>query len=404
LLKVLFVECSDFETFPTGGQLTYLKSLIPFIDVEPHLVGVSVDSSHSVGKWGEKIVNGRKCRFLSIGVVRPKNNLLDKFIPYRMRFVLWLRKYREQILSSGAEAIYVQTQEAALPFLNTCLPPVVLRLAGATNPLKGSRFSWARIHFLEALYERLVTRRVLPHVAKVVAINQECVRLCQTIGATDYAFIPIGVDQSLFYPRNKAICRKNIGIMTDGPVFVFVGRLSKIKGLDLLLDCFALFHQEVPEARLLIAGDGEEREGLRNRINSMELKEEVHLLGNVTHNRLPQILNAADVFTLTSVAEGLPNAILEAMACGLPVVATDVGGIHEVLRSGVNGFLIGTRQPRDVVKALRQALEKQEALGQGAIVTINKNYSIESVAKKTESLFKEVIASQTVSSARLESR
>ena len=394
MLKVLFVECSDFEAFPAGGQLTYLKNLIPFIEVEPHLVGVSVDSSHNVGKWEGKVVNGRQCRFLSIGVVRPKNNLLDKFIPYRMRFILWLWKYREQILSTGAEVIYVQTQEAAIPFLNACPSSVVLCLHGATNPLKGSRFFWARVHFLEALYERLITRRVLPHIAKVVAINQECVRLCQTIGATDYAFIPIGVDQSLFYPQDKAICRKEVGIMTDGPVFVFVGRLSKIKGLDLLLDCFALFHQEVPEARLLIAGDGEERKAIENKISSMELKEEVHLLGNVTHNRLPQILNAADIFILTSVAEGLPNAILEAMACGLPVVATNVGGIHEVVKSGVNGFLIDTRQPRDVAKALSQALKKQEALGRGAIVTIKKNYSIESVSRKTESLFEEVVLSK----------
>ena len=404
MLKVLFVECSDFDKFPTGGQLTYLKSLMPFIKVEPYLAGVSVDSSHSVGKWGEKIVNGRQCRFLSIGVVRPKSNLLDKFIPYRMRFVRWLWKYREQILSIGAEVIYVQTQESALSFLNACIHPVVLRLAGATNPLKGSRFSWARVHFLEALYERLVTRRVLPHVAKVVAINEECVNLCRRIGDTDYEFIPLGVDQSLFYPQDKAICRKQVGIITDGPVFVFVGRLSKIKGLDLLLDGFALFHQEVPGARLLIAGDGEEREGLGNRISSMRLKETVHLLGNVAHNRLPQILNAADIFILTSVAEGVPNAILESMACGLPVVATDVGGISEVVKPGVNGFLIDTRQPSDVAKALRQALEKHGALGQGAIVTINKNYSIESVAKKTDRLFKEVVSSQTVFPTRLESR
>jgi len=288
-------------------------------------------------------------------------------------------------------------------FLNACPSPVVLCLHGATNPLKGSRFSWARVHFLEALYERLVTRRVLPHVAKVVAINEECVNLCRRIGDTDYEFIPLGVDQSLFYPRDKAICRKQLGVITDGPVFVFVGRLSKIKGIVLLLDGFALFYQEAPEARLLIAGDGEEREGLRNRISSMGLKEMVRLLGNVAHNRLPQILNAADIFVLTSVAEGVPNAILEAMACGLPVVATNVGGIHEVVKSGVNGFLIDTRQSRDVAIALKQTIEKREALGQGAIVTIKKNYSIESVAKKTDRLFKEVVASQTVSSARLES-
>ena len=393
-MKIIFIECSNFETFPTGGQLTFFKSLIPSLNVKPYLVGVSVHDRQGIGKWEEKVINGRQFPLFSVGIVSPESNLLDKIVPYRVRFVLWLWKYRERILSSGAEVIYVQTQEAAIPFLVPGFPPIVLRLAGATNPLKGSRFSWARVHFLEALYERLITRRVLPHIAKVVAINQECVRLCQTIGATDYAFIPIGVDQSLFYPQDKAICRKEVGIMTDGPVFVFVGRLSKIKGLDLLLDCFALFHQEVPEARLLIAGDGEERKAIENKISSMELKEEVHLLGNVTHNRLPQILNAADIFILTSVAEGLPNAILEAMACGLPVVATNVGGIHEVVKSGVNGFLIDTRQPRDVAKALSQALKKQEALGRGAIVTIKKNYSIESVSRKTESLFEEVVLSK----------
>jgi len=395
-MKALFVDCSDFDKFPAGGQLTFFKTLIPSLSVEPYLVGVSVHDKQGISRWEEKVINGRQFPFFSVGIVSPGSNLLDKIVPYRMRFVRWLYHYRNEILSIDADVIYLQTQEATLPFLDPGLPSVVLRLAGATNPLKGSRFSWARFHFLEALYERLVTRRVLPYVAKVVAINEECVNLCQRIGDTDYEFIPLGVDQSLFYPQDKTICGKQLGIMTDGQIFIFVGRLSKIKGIDLLLDGFALVHQEKPEARLLIAGDGEEREALENRISSMGLKESVRLLGNVAHNRLPQILNAADIFVLTSVAEGVPNAILEAMACGLPVVATNVGGIHEVVKSGVNGFLINSRDPRDVAEAMIHAFKKAKTLGPKAIATINDNYSIESVARKTECLFKEVILTSKV--------
>lgn len=395
MVKVLFIECSDFETFPLGGQLTYLKGLLRWIDVEPYLVGVTLKGHVNRPRiWQKKTISGIKCFFMSIGLVNPNAGFLDGLAPYRLRFLLWLRRYRNAIMDSKPDILFFQTQESILVFLNQCHPPKVLRLAGATNPLKGSRFSWARGRAFQKVYEWVVTRQVLPRVTKVIAINRDCVELCEKMGNFNYSVIPIGVDESVFYPRDRDKCRENLKLPSQAPILVFVGRLSKIKGLDLLIDGFSLFIDYEPQAKLLIVGDGEERSAVQTKVSKMGLRESVYLLGNVEHSALPEVLSASDVFAITSLAEGVPNAVLEAMACGLPIVATNVGGIPEVIKDGFNGVLISRREPHEVASALRVALRDRNVLGLNALRAVEERYSMRVIAREVTELFLSIMGDQ----------
>ena len=391
-MKILFIECSDFYSFPIGGQLSYLRSLIASIDVEPYLVGISLNDRHKIGQWTKRNINGAEFPFFSVGTVGEKSPL-DKFVPFRARFVLWLYKFREHILSSGANAIFVQTQESALPFLKYIDIPIVLRLAGATNPLRGSRFFWARFKILEHIYELCITRCVLPRVTKVIGINSECEELCNRLGVSNYEYIALGVDQSIFFPHNKKLSKEKIGFDPNVPVFIFVGRLSQIKGIGLLIDAFSKVLGEFSQAKLLIVGDGEERQNIEKVIYAKGLENSIRMVGSVSRDQLPNLLNASDVFVITSLAEGVPNAMLEAMACGLPVVATSVGGIPEVIKTGFNGILVHTRNSTEVAEGMITAYRKSHLLGTGALSTISESYSMKNVAEAIRRMFEEAIAS-----------
>jgi glycosyltransferase involved in cell wall biosynthesis len=133
----------------------------------------------------------------------------------------------------------------------------------------------------------------------------------------------------------------------DAPIVVAAGRLVAQKNFALLVDAAARLHAEVPGARFRIAGTGPQHEALRERIRTAGLQDVIELLGE--RSDIDAVFRAADVFWLTSSWEGLPNVVIEAMASGLPVVATDVGGARELFVSGREGFLVRPDSVEDFV-------------------------------------------------------
>lgn len=123
-----------------------------------------------------------------------------------------------------------------------------------------------------------------------------------------------------------------------GPIVVAAGRLVAQKNFTLLVDAAARLHADLPAARFRIAGGGPQRDALHGQIRAARLEDAVELLGERTD--LDAVFREADVFWLTSSWEGLPNVVIEALASGLPVVATDVGGTRELFVSGREGFLV----------------------------------------------------------------
>lgn len=146
-----------------------------------------------------------------------------------------------------------------------------------------------------------------------------------------------GVDEALFHPLNQAESRRRLNIPPNWKILLFVGTLSRYKGIDLLLLAFQLLNN--PEIWLICIGQGSERQLIEDFITKHALQDRVLVKSAVPHSQLLIWYTAADVVVLPSLNEGVPNVILESMAAGTPVVASAVGGIPEVIIPGLNGLL-----------------------------------------------------------------
>jgi glycosyltransferase involved in cell wall biosynthesis len=164
-----------------------------------------------------------------------------------------------------------------------------------------------------------------------------------------------GIDTRAFHTRDGAeLLRNSLGIPVTAPVIGTVGRLSKVKCQDLLLRAFRQIGSERPEARLLLVGDGPERGPLEALARDLGLAGRVAFAGYQPQPE--QYLRVMDVFALTSRAEGMPLAILEAWASALPVVATRVGGIPGLVEDGRTGLLVDSGDEPALTQALRRVL------------------------------------------------
>ena len=159
-----------------------------------------------------------------------------------------------------------------------------------------------------------------------------------------------GVDLELFAPGERATARRRLD--ANGPLLLSVGALIERKGHHLVIEALA----SLPEARLAIAGDGPEDGALRALAHRLGVADRVRFLGNVPHEELPRIYGAADVLVLASSREGWANVLLEAMACGTPVVATDIWGTPEVVTSPVAGRLVARRDAAAIADGVRDLL------------------------------------------------
>lgn len=170
-----------------------------------------------------------------------------------------------------------------------------------------------------------------------------------------------GVDLSTFEPIDRSAARSKLNLPADAQVLISVGTLVERKGFHRVIECLPALLARHPALHLLIVGgsgaEGDMRFELQQMVRSLRLEDRVHFLGPLPHDRLAVALSAADVFVLATSYEGWANVFLEAMACGLPVVTTDVGGNSQV----VNDRSLGSLVPFGDALRLRQAIG--DALG-----------------------------------------
>ena len=152
-----------------------------------------------------------------------------------------------------------------------------------------------------------------------------------------------GLDRDKFHPLDRGAARAlisalpTLGVPIKGPLIVTPGALIERKGQKYVIDALT----ELPEARLALAGTGEDEAALRAMAEQRGISDRVHFLGLVSHDLLPQLLSAADVVALPSASEGLANVWVEALACGTPLVITDIGGAREIVQDQSAGLIVG---------------------------------------------------------------
>ena len=155
----------------------------------------------------------------------------------------------------------------------------------------------------------------------------------------------------------RAAARRDLGYSSHDLVVGWVGRLVDIKGCGDFIRASALVGREVPSARFLVAGEGPESGALRTLAAQLGVADRVRFLGQRTD--VPRIMAALDAFVLSSINEGLGRVLVEAMAAGVPVVATSVGGVPEVVIDGQTGRLVSPRNPRAIANAVTQLLRNK---------------------------------------------
>lgn len=207
---------------------------------------------------------------------------------------------------------------------------------------------------------RRLLKFVLQRAQASVAVSAALKSAMVNLGAPQERVwvISNGIDQQKFFPMAKDVARQKTGL-TGKKIILSVGSLIPIKGFDLLIKAFKELRIQGPQSdlHLIIVGEGDARKDLEALVTSLDLADHVHLVGSKPHAELNLWYNAADLFCLLSSREGHPNVVMEALACGVPVLATPVGGIPEIIRSADLGLLT-ERNVADVAKGMHLALAK----------------------------------------------
>ncbi len=267
---------------------------------------------------------------------------------------------------------------------STTLPTCALALAGTGTP-----FVYRNIgdpaHWAGSVARRVRTRVLLGRARAVVALTSrsaEELAARYRVPRDRIHVIPRGVPASRFPPVNPAMrsdARRRFGLEGDGPLALYLGSLTSEKNVGLAIEAVA----SLPSLQLLIAGDGSERAALEAEASRLA-PGRVRFAGTVTDPH--QALAAADVVVLPSRTEGLPGALIEAGLAGLPVVATDVGFVREIVVDGETGRLVPVGDPPAFAQAITGALREAETLGRAARARCLARYELEVVADTWDAL------------------
>ncbi|GBC92199.1 Mannosylfructose-phosphate synthase [bacterium HR15] len=373
----MLIYSGDFRSYPMGGVLEYAKNFARYAPVEVYVVGLTLDPSQPVGHWNTLCMGTVARPFLPILYVDEHHQRRSR-IPLNYRFVQALRRYRNEILSLGAP-LYIQRAEHGLPFLHTPTP-LYFNTHGqsafverwTSHPL--FRWRWFRQWFYRT------EARVIQRAQGVIVISPADYDFYVSKFPTlreKFHYIPLGVETEIYRP--PATREAHL------PTVLFVGRLDASKGLDLLIAGFARFRQRCPNARLILVGGSQDYNPVESEVRAWiaehGVESSVQMTGLLPREAILPYYQSADVFVLTSRWEGLPNALLEALACGLPAVVTAVGGLPSVIRDDWNGYVLHERDPDQLADLLERAYRHRDRLSEGARATAQQ-FSIEAHVQK----------------------
>lgn len=215
------------------------------------------------------------------------------------------------------------------------------------------------IHMRDGL-SRHFTRRALQGADAVVTVSEAMRRYTLAeFGADPKAVHTVvnGFNTEVFHLRDQAADRRALNIPADARLMVYVGRFVEAKGLNELIDAFAQMAQDDPRDRLALIGDGVMKADLQARIQALGLQDRIHMPGGLAPQDVATWIGASSLLTLPSWSEGYPNVVVEGVACGRPVVATDVGGTREII-DGSNGILVKPRSVGSLKAGLQEALSR----------------------------------------------
>jgi glycosyltransferase involved in cell wall biosynthesis len=231
----------------------------------------------------------------------------------------------------------------------------------------------------------------------IVTISQYSLEKIQEnyqVDASKVRIVPNGVDTEKYQPMpNQAAAKKPFGL-SDEPVVLFVGSLIPRKGLPYLIEAAKKVIAENKQTKFVIVGQGPQKLPLTSAIEKANLTSNFQFIPHVAEEQFPALYNCADVFALPSIQEGQGIVLLEAQACSKPIVAFNIGGVNEAVRSGETGFLVTPQSSIEFADALLKLLDDkklQQKMGNAGRNFVTQNFTWDICAQKMLSVYREAL-------------
>lgn len=245
------------------------------------------------------------------------------------------------------------------------------------------------------IHRRIINKFLARFTDKVVAVSETVKKdILKYDGLTEdkVSVIYNGIDTNKFLNANGNRVRAELGISSEAPVVGTVGRLTLQKGQKYLIDAVSTLREKFPQIVLLFVGDGPLRDELGNHIRALGIDKNAILLG--TRRDIPQLLSAMDIFVLPSLWEGLGTALIEAMAAGKPVIATDIPPLKEIVNSEKVGILVPIKDSKAIASSIELLLCNRvlaENLGKSAKERVLSHFTIDITMNKYVSLYENIL-------------
>lgn len=272
----------------------------------------------------------------------PIDERMDGFLVHRVswprvRFgviIFWIKAFL-YLLKIKPDIVHVQGSDLSALLLK--------KFSGTPYVVWGQGQEYTRSPFIIA-----VIRILMKNADAALALTEHMRMVIQNIYMRRVLVVPNGVDLKLYNNISRDNARKKLNIACSNFILIFVGRFAPVKGLPFLIAAVSMIKNEIPNIKLLLIGYGDEQDNLKESVKKLNLENNIVFLGPIENTEIPAYLSASDVFVLPSLSEGLPLVILEAMAAGLPIIATKITGMPEIIQEGKNGFLVEPANPNDL--------------------------------------------------------
>jgi teichuronic acid biosynthesis glycosyltransferase TuaC len=337
------------------SRLQAVSALVPLIVVAPVAL---VDYANPNNDFLAALRIPRERRDGALRVLHPRwiyppyGGWVNGFL-LSARVVWTVARLRAAGACTVIDAHYAHPEGVAAAFVSSILRvPFMVTMRGSELRYQRSRF------------KRFWIGWALRRANLVVAVSNGLKELALGLGVdpSKAKTIPNGINSNVFFRRRREGAREQHQISPDARVILCAGDLAELKGHHKVIRALAALRQENTDIRLLIAGgvgrSGRYAHALRDEVVRLGVHDRVRFLGEVKQTMLAELMSAADVFCLASSSEGWPNVVNEALACGTPVVATDVGAVQEMIPSSDYGLVVPPQEQAMLEQALRTALDR----------------------------------------------
>jgi len=365
----LETDKSERELKAIGGISGYIIELINY----------AKSKNHKVGFLG-KIYNYEEVSGIKYFQVQENISNTNKFL-----FKLFVKSLKIKLPENTIVHAHRPDHLAVFLFFNK--RPSVVTLHGqqahTVNIRKG--------YWIRKIYRRL-EKYALKRVNKIIAVDEVTKGFYSKLYPQHQhkiSTIPTGVNTELFYPTVKLEAKQFLGFDEATKLILYVGRIEPPKKIDVILNAFAKIILKDLSFKLVFVGEGVSKKEMEVYSQKLQIAEHVLFLGVRKRSELPALFNAADVSVLISGNEGSPLSVKESLACGVPVVANNVGDISSIVKNNYNGFIVNAENLDEITNKLMLATNKTAEYRQNCIDSIQP-YTIPVVTEKVLHLYKEI--------------